>query len=121
LRARWPSPTRVALNGDVSALLGVPPALALAIARLNALHEAFRARALRATTPFRAVLAEHAEHRRRSNLRELDALSSAVSDAEDAVEVGRSLVIASLVLVANLDADERWYSSLNISEQVAVT
>jgi hypothetical protein len=109
----------LALDGDVSDLRSVLPALGLAVARLHSLHEALRGRALCAATPFRSLLAEQAEHRRRSDLRELDALSSAVSKAQDAVEVGRSLVIASLVLLANLDSDERWYSSLSLFEQVA--
>jgi hypothetical protein len=107
------------LDGDVSAALGVPAALAIAIERLDEVHQALRDRAQRASTPFFAVLAEHAEHRRQSDFRELDTLSGAVSAADDANTIGRSVVVAALVLLSNLESDQRWYDSLGLAEQVA--
>jgi hypothetical protein len=107
------------LDGDASRLLGIPAALAIAIQRLNEVHRSLRGRALRASTPFFAVLAQHAEHRRRSDLHELANLSGAVSAADGPSAIGRSVVVAALVLLSNLESDERWYDSLWLTEQVA--
>jgi hypothetical protein len=107
------------LDGEVSAVLGVPTALAIASERLNEVHQALRDRALRASTPLFAVLAEHAEHRRQSDFRELDALSDAMHASDAATTIGRSVVVAALVLLSNLESDERWYDSLRLAEQVA--
>lgn len=110
--------TRV-LDGDTSALLGVPDVLARAIERLRDVHQSLRDRALHASTPFFAVLAQHAEHRRRSDFRELDALSAAVIASDDPTAMGRSVVVAALVLLSNLESDERWYYSLKLPKPFA--
>lgn len=110
--------TRV-LDGDASALLGIPAVLALAIERLSEVHQSLRTRALRASTPFFGVLADHAEHRMNSDFGELDALSRAVGAADDPTAVGRSVVVTALVLLSNLESDERWYNSLDLLEPVA--
>jgi hypothetical protein len=106
------------VDGDAAALLGIPPALARVLERLNDVHLLLGERALRATTPFFAVLAQHAEHRRDSDLRQLDALSEEVSEAQGADTIGRSVVVAALLLLANLESDERWYGSLQVCDDV---
>lgn len=109
--------TRI-LDGDSSALIGIAPALAIAVDRLDQVHQSLRERVLSASTPFYAVLSEHAVHRRASDLREFDALGAAISEAESPSAIGRSLVVAALVLLANLESDQRWYTRLT-SDRVA--
>jgi hypothetical protein len=100
------------LDGDTSALLGIAPALAIVMEKLDGSHRSLRERAMNAVTPFSAVLGEHAEQRRQSDLRELDLLAASVSEAEAPSAIGRSVVVAALVLLSNLNADQRWHERL---------
>lgn len=108
------------VDGDASALLGVAPALAIAVERLDQVHQELQRRAATLTGRFAAVLAEHTRQRRCSDLRGLDTLAESVSEAQAPDEIGRGIVVAVLILLSNLESDERWYARLAAHGPLAI-
>jgi len=100
------------VDGKLDALLDVPAALDAAIEALHSVHAMLGALPNGGRRGLGRLLASHAERRRQLDFAELDKLATAVASAESPASVGRSVVIAALVLLSNLASDERWFDLL---------
>jgi hypothetical protein len=107
------------VDGNVQALLEIPAMLSRLIEALDNVHAALSALPANGGPALRGILAAHSERRRQLDLQELDKLVAAVKAADQPNLVGRSVVIATLVLLSNLSADERWLSVLSTTHRAA--
>jgi hypothetical protein len=107
------------LDGNAQALLKIPPTLAIAIHALDNVHAVVGALPAGGGRHLHRVLARHVERRKRLDLEELDKLAAAVQAADHPQLVGRSVVIAALVLLSNLASDERWLGVVNATHHAA--
>jgi hypothetical protein len=106
------------VDGNLPALLEIPATLASSIDGLHGVHVALENLSGAAWGTAVPVLAGHVARRKALDMSELDKLTRALAAAHpDAV--GRSVVIAALVLLSNLASDERWYTTLRARRNAA--
>jgi hypothetical protein len=107
------------VDGNLSALLGIPAALADVADGLHGLHYALTALPASKQPALGPSLAAHATRRKQLDFDELDTLVRLVATADRADLVGRRVVITALVLLSNVESDERWYRSLRARPRAA--
>jgi hypothetical protein len=107
------------VDGNLPALLEIPATLARAIDGLHGVHVALENLSGAAWGTPVLVLAGHVARRKALDMSELDKLTRALAAAEHPGAVGRSVVIAALVLLSNLASDERWYTTLRARRNAA--
>jgi hypothetical protein len=107
------------VDGKAMALLEIPSILAQVADGLQGVHGALGALPADGDQVLVPVLAAHAARRKQLGLQELKALTNVVATADRPEFVGRRVVITALVLLSNLESDERWYGSLSAQRRAA--
>lgn len=107
------------VDGNLSALLDIPAALAAVADGLHGLHYALTALPVSKQLALGPSLEAHAARRKQLDFDELSALVRLVATADRADIVGRRVVIAALVLLSNVESDERWFGSLHTRRRAA--
>lgn len=107
------------VDGNVPALLEIPAALADALDGLNDVHGALEALPVNDARACVPLLVLHVARRKQQDLEQLRGLVNVVAATNQPEAVGRKVVIAALVLLSNLESDERWYVTLNARRRAA--